>query len=115
MSACVDDEYQLPSFEIFQPTVTRPQQEGWNFATMIRFNHVLDKGEQMIVDLESWEAGYDDGLLGRPSQCTQGLDPFSYSSGYCQAHSCRACAHEDPRYTRSLTQRGRGSSRLIII
>jgi len=64
----------------------------------------------MIVDLESWEAGYDDGLLGRPSQCTQGLDQFSYSSGYCQAHACRACAHED-----SLTQRGRGSSRLIII
>ena len=28
----------------------------------------------MIVDLDSWEAGYDDGLLGRPSQCTPGLD-----------------------------------------
>src|SRR5262249_26616638 len=23
------------------------------------------EGEQMVVDLESWEAGYDDGLLGR--------------------------------------------------
>ena len=27
----------------------------------------------MIVDLDSWEAGYDDSLLGRPSQCTQVL------------------------------------------
>ena len=31
------------------------------------------RGKQMIVDLESWEAGYDDGLCGRPSQCTPGL------------------------------------------
>jgi hypothetical protein len=33
----------------------------------------------MIVDLESWEAGYDDGLLRGPSQCTPSLDRFSYS------------------------------------
>ena len=24
----------------------------------------------MIIDLDSWEAGYSDALLGRPSQCT---------------------------------------------
>jgi hypothetical protein len=29
---------------------------------------LCEKGEQMIVDLDSWEAGYGDGLLGRPSQ-----------------------------------------------
>jgi hypothetical protein len=46
----------------------------------------------MIIDLDSWEAGYDDGLLGRPSQCTPGLDRFSYSSGYCQARECREAA-----------------------
>jgi hypothetical protein len=73
----------------------------------------------MIVDLESWEAGYDDGLLGRPSQCTPGLDRFSYSSGYCQARACRAGTQETPRYARSSTQRApqrhAGSSRLIII
>jgi len=75
----------------------------------------------MIVDLESWEAGYDDGLLGRASQCTPGLDRFSYSSGYCQARACRAGTLEDlrRRYTRSSTQRApqrHGSgSRLIII
>ena len=70
----------------------------------------------MIVDLESWEAGYDDGLLGRPSQCTPGLDRFSYSSGYYQA---RAGTQEEPqpRGARSSTRRvlQRGSSRLIII
>jgi hypothetical protein len=75
----------------------------------------------MIVDLESWEAGYDDGLLGRPSQCASGLDRFSYSSGYFQARACRAGTQEDVRlrYTRSSTQRALqrdgGSSRLIII
>jgi hypothetical protein len=68
----------------------------------------------MIVDLESWETGYDDGLLGRPSQCTPGLDRFSYSSGYCQASACRAGTQEGPRLQPG-HQRQRGSSRLIII
>jgi hypothetical protein len=75
----------------------------------------------MIVDLESWEAGYDDGLLGRSSQCTPGLDRFSYSSGYIQARACRAGTQEDLRlrYTGASTQRAPqrhgSSSRLIII
>jgi hypothetical protein len=76
----------------------------------------------MIIDLESWEAGYDDGLVGRPSQCAPGLDQSSYSGGYLQACSCRAGAQEEDfrgRYTRSSTQRTPqphgGSSRLIII
>jgi hypothetical protein len=72
----------------------------------------------MIIDLDSWEAGYDDGLLGRPSQCTSGLDRFSYSSGYRQARA-RASTQEAPHDSRSSTQRAaqrqRGSSRLIII
>jgi hypothetical protein len=71
----------------------------------------------MIIDLDSWEAGYDDGLLGRPSQRMPGLDRVSYSSGYFQA--CRAGAQEAPHYARSSTQRAaqrRGrSARLIII
>jgi hypothetical protein len=74
------------------------------------------RGKQMIVDLESWEAGYDDALRGRPSQCTPGLDQFSYSSGYFQA---RAYRNGTPRYDRSSTQRAAqrhgASSRLIII
>ena len=89
---------------------------------MTIFNHPLrERGEQMILDLESWEAGYDDGLLGRPSQCASSLDRFSYSSGYFQARACRAGTQEDfrLRYARSSTQRApqrdRGSSRLIII
>jgi len=73
----------------------------------------------MIVDLESWEAGYDDGLLGRPSQCAPSLDRFSYSSGYYQARTCRAGTQEDPqqRDAQSSTKRvlQRGSARLVII
>jgi hypothetical protein len=68
----------------------------------------------MIVDLESWEAGYDDGLLGRPSQCMPDLDRFSYSSGYCQASAYRAGTQESPRRQPGY-QRRRNSSRLIII
>jgi hypothetical protein len=52
----------------------------------------------MIVDIESCEA-----YLAAPSQCTPGLDRFSYSSGYFQARACRAGTQEDLRlrYTRS--------------
>jgi hypothetical protein len=73
----------------------------------------------MIIDLDSWEAGYDDGLLGRPSQCMPGLDLVSYSSGYFQARACRAGTQEAQRYARSPTQRAAqrrgGSARLIIV
>jgi hypothetical protein len=34
-------------------------------------------------------------LLGRPSQCTEGLDEFSYSSVYCQTHACRVGIEEE--------------------
>jgi hypothetical protein len=76
---------------------------------------------QMIVDLDSWEAGYGDGLLGRPSQRLPALDWFSYSSGYLQARARRAGTREDfrRRATRPSTHRAHqprgGSSRLIII
>src|SRR5215467_1215144 len=103
-------------------TVAWRQQERRNLVTMIIFSHVLrERRREMIVDLESWEAGYDDGLLGRPSQCTPGFDRFSYSSGYFQARACPAGTQEDLRRrdTRSSTQRAPqrhgGSSRLIII
>jgi hypothetical protein len=73
----------------------------------------------MIIDLDSWEAGYDDGLLGRPSQCMPDVDRFSYSSGYFQARACRAGTQEASRQARSSTQRvaqrRSGSARLIII
>jgi hypothetical protein len=75
----------------------------------------------MIIDLDSWEAGYSDGLRGRPSQCAPGLDRFSYSSGYFQARASRAGTQERRRlhYTRSSAEQARqrhgGSSRLIII
>src|SRR6478672_4251080 len=67
----------------------------------------FEKGEQMIVDLDSWEAGYGDGLLGRPSQRMPALDWFSYSSGYLQARAHRAGTREDfrRRATRPSTPR----------
>jgi hypothetical protein len=68
----------------------------------------------MIIDLDSWEAGYYDALLGRPSQCTANLDQVSYSSGYGQARASGANLQEalDLRYT----QRRRASGpRLIVI
>jgi len=71
----------------------------------------------MIVDMDSWEAGYGDGLLGRPSRRMPALDWFSYSSGYLQARARRAGTRED--FRRHATQRAPqprgGSSRLIII
>jgi len=48
----------------------------------------------MIIDLDSWEAGYYDALLGRPSQCIASLDQVSYSSGYHQAHAYGAEVQE---------------------
>ena len=67
----------------------------------------------MIIDLDSWEAGYYDALLGRPSRCTASFDQVSYSSGYSQAHAYGAELHEALRlrYPRARA----GSARLIII
>ena len=102
----------------FSSTVTGRQQERRNLVTIIIFNHA---GGHMIVDLDSWEAGYGDGLLGRPSQRLPALDWFSYSSGYLQARARRAGTREDfrPRATRPSAQRApqprAGGSRLIII
>jgi hypothetical protein len=44
----------------------------------------------MIIDLDSWEAGYADGQLGRRSQCPADLDPLSHSSGCGEGRACRA-------------------------
>ena len=70
----------------------------------------------MIIDLDSWEAGHSDALLGRPSQCTASFDQVSYSSGYGQAraHGAELRAEEalHPRYHER--QRA-GGPRLIVI
>jgi hypothetical protein len=44
-------------------------------------------GCQMVIDLDSWEVGYADGQLSRPSRCPADFDQFSYSSGYVQGHA----------------------------
>jgi hypothetical protein len=68
----------------------------------------------MIIDLDSWEAGHSDALLGRPSQCTASLDQVSYSSGYSQAHAYGAELREALRLRYPQRPRA-GSARLIII
>jgi hypothetical protein len=68
----------------------------------------------MIIDLDSWEAGYYDALLGLPSQCTTSLDQVSYSSGYCQARASGGELRETLRL-RHAQRRLAGSPRLIVI
>ena len=75
----------------------------------------------MIIDLDSWEEGYSDGLVGRPSRCTPSLDRFSYSIGYSQARTNRKGTREglqlgSARLSTQRTSQPHGrSSRLIII
>jgi hypothetical protein len=68
----------------------------------------------MIIDLDSWEAGYYDALTGRPSQCTASFDQVSYSSGYSQARAYGAELQEALRL-RHAQRRLAGSPRLIVI
>lgn len=68
----------------------------------------------MIIDLDSWEAGYYDALAGRPSQCTASFDQVSYSSGYSQARAYGAELQEALRPPYPQRPRA-GSARLIII
>jgi len=68
----------------------------------------------MIIDLDSWEAGYYDALAGRPSQCTASFDQVSYSSGYSQARASGGELRETLRL-RHAPRRLAGSPRLIVI
>jgi hypothetical protein len=69
----------------------------------------------MIIDLDSWEEGYTDGLLGRPSQCAVGLDGVSYSSGYSQARACKGTPEGAPlRWSMQSQRHGRRSGLIII-
>jgi hypothetical protein len=43
----------------------------------------------MTIDFESWDAGYVDGQVGRPSHCPDNLDSFSYSIGYREGRAYR--------------------------
>ena len=62
----------------------------------------------MIIDLESWEIGYSDGQLGRPSECPGDCDQVSYSSGYREGRAARAGARMRPPRLRRL-QRFKGA------
>jgi len=69
----------------------------------------------MIIDLDSWEAGYYDALLGRPSQCTASLDQVSYSSGYGQARAHSEELQGETLHPRDHARWRAGGPRLIVI
>jgi hypothetical protein len=60
-------------------------------------------GRQMIMDLDSWEAGYADGQLDRSFECRGGLDALSYAAGYRAASAYVAAKSRRLRYARSPT------------
>ena len=66
----------------------------------------------MIIDLDSWEMGYADGLNGHPSRPQADLDPFSYSSGYVQGRT--QDSHHPQSSRRQATQSRGAGSRLLI-
>jgi hypothetical protein len=104
----------------FWSTVTQSQHVRRNSVSLIVFNCCSRWGWgcKMIIDLASWETGYADGQLCRPSRCPAHLDQFSYSSGYCQGH-VGAQETSGRRRTQSsstrASQRHVGFSRLIIL
>jgi hypothetical protein len=64
-------------------------------------------GAHMIIDLDSWEAGYADGRLGCGA-CPEHHDEVSYSSGYREGRATRAGTRMKPPRLRRL-QRFKGA------
>jgi hypothetical protein len=54
-------------------------------------------GRTMIIDLESWEAGYADGKRGRTAACPADRDQVSYSSGHREGHAARTGTRQEVR------------------
>jgi hypothetical protein len=65
-------------------------------------------GARMIIDLDSWEAGYADGRLGCGPACPEHHDEVSYSSGYREGRATRGGARMKPPRLRRL-QRFKGA------
>ena len=98
------------------PITTHPPKFG--LCDHVGLRLTFGDGCKMIIDLDSWETGYADGQLSRPSRCPADLDQFSYSSGYCQGHTggretlARRRAQSQGK---RVSQRGVGGSQLIIL
>jgi len=76
---------------------------------------VLDRrgGKMTIeIDLDSWEAGYADGRSGRPPQCPDNLDSFSYSSGYREGRASVVVTANPARRERGSDQQRIGRARI---
>ena len=56
----------------------------------------------MVIDLGSWEIGYQDGRLGRLPECPVNRDQASYMSGYVQGRAARGGRRTGARLRRSI-------------
>ena len=59
----------------------------------------------MVIDLDSWEAGYADGRLANRAKCPSNCDALSYSSGYREGVACRTEKQEATRRRRPIPGR----------
>ena len=95
-------------YRIFLRIVARAQQSCRNSVAVIVSYACSGTGAQMIIDLDSWEAGYADGRLGCGPACPENHDEVSYSSGYREGRATRAGARMKPPRLRRL-QRFKGA------
>ena len=61
----------------------------------------------MVIDLDSWEAGYADGRRANRAKCPNNCDALSYSSGYREGVACRSEKQEATRRRRPIPGRVR--------
>jgi hypothetical protein len=98
----------VENIEFFLRIVARAQQSCRNSVAVIVSYARSGTGAQMIIDLDSWEAGYADGRLGCGPECPENHDEVSYSSGYREGRATRAGTWMKPPRLRPL-QRFKGA------
>ena len=97
--------YRHREHRFFLRTVVRRQQSCRNSVAVIVSYAFSGTGAQMIIDLDSWEAGYADGRLGCGPACPENRDEVSYSSGYREGRATRAGVRMKPPRLRHLQRR----------
>ena len=105
--ACLQS-YCQRKYRIFLRTVARAQQTCRNSVAVMVLYASSGAGARMIIDLDSWEAGYADGRLGCGPACPEHHDEVSYSSGYREGRATRAGTRMKPPRLRRL-QRFKGA------
>jgi hypothetical protein len=83
-------------YRILLSAVALAQQSCRNSVAVIVSYACSETGAQMIIDFDSWEAGYADGRLGCGAGCPANHDELSYASGYREGRATRAEARMKP-------------------